>query len=113
MGSRVWRKLPAGPSTLQSYASPQARNLAPQKTARNADKPQSKLTKPVSSSMTGKWTHRHTAFQGHDQGWEFNQRRRLFSRSCARRVGVHNWTDLLRKNVHPAEMNHDRIQEIT
>jgi hypothetical protein len=27
--------------------------------------------------------------------------------------GVHNWTDLLSKKVHPAAMNYDRIQEIT
>jgi hypothetical protein len=37
----------------------------------------------------------------------------VLSRSYALRVGVHNWTDLLRKKVHSAAMNRDRIQEIT
>jgi hypothetical protein len=29
------------------------------------------------------------------------------------RVGVHNWTDFRRKKMHPAGLNHFRIQEIT
>jgi hypothetical protein len=37
----------------------------------------------------------------------------LFSPGGAPPRGVHNWTDLLLKKVHPAAMNHDRIQEIT
>jgi hypothetical protein len=37
----------------------------------------------------------------------------FLSRSCVLRIGVHNWTDVFRKKVHPAAMNRDRIQEIT
>lgn len=33
--------------------------------------------------------------------------------SCVLRVGVHNWTDFRSEKLHPAGMNHDRIQKIT
>ena len=33
--------------------------------------------------------------------------------SSVLRIGVQNWTDELRRKMHPAGMNHDRIQTIT